>query len=112
MLTLNQGNLYKLEYNFTNADSSPKDLTGTTELQYSLALRKNTAPIISMVLADPELEITDPVNGLVTITLTPENTKLLGEGTYYHELRHTNAVGEPVTLLTEALHVSGRLIKE
>jgi len=85
MLELSQGNLYTLTFNVKNADGSIKDLSGSADIKYQLAKRVGHEPIIQYELTDPELNITDPVQGKVVLKLTPAVLNTL-KGTYYHEL--------------------------
>ena len=112
MLQLSQGNEYLLTYNVTNSDGSAKDLSGTLELKYELSARKQTAPIIQYTLTSPEVNITDAANGQVTVKLSSTALNQLKEGSHYHEIWQTNAIGQPTTLMAEKLTISSKLIKE
>lgn len=112
MLELSQGNEYTLTYNVKNADGSAKDLSGSLQLKYELAQKKQSAPLIQFTLSDAELDITDAINGIITVNLKPIQLNQLEEGTHYHELWQVNAVGESTTLMAEKLTIYSKLIKE
>jgi hypothetical protein len=109
MLTLNQGNTYSLTYNIKNSDNTDTDLLGTTELKYKLARKKQTAAVLEYVLTDAELSFTDSA---ISIEITSTALNLLEEGSYYHELWHVSASGDPRTLMSEKIAISSKLIKE
>lgn len=111
MLELSKGNTYTLTYNIKNSDNSIKDLTGTTELKYKLSFRVDSDPLIEYSLLDPEINITNPANGTITVDLSSTVLNALRVGTKYHELWHVNDLGDPTTLMTEKLKLNDRLIQ-
>ena len=112
MQTLSHGNTYQILMNIKNSDGSVKDLSGTLELKYALALRKDTTPLVQYSLSDAELAITNASQGVVTLTLSNTVLNTLPERQYYHELWQINALGDPTTLMGESLYISEKLIKE
>lgn len=111
MQKLSQGNEYTIVYTVYNEDGSIKDLSGTLQLKYQLAKRKTEVPFISYTLTDPELTITDPSNGKISIHLSSDELNLLNEGIHYHEIWQVNALGQPTTLMAEKIEIFAKLIK-
>lgn len=109
MLQLSQGNEYSLTYTIQNEDGSSKDLTGSLELKYELSNKKQTAPLIQFTLADAELTF---ANDTVTVKLSNTLLNTLKEGSHYHEIWQTNAIGQATTLMAEKITISSKLIKE
>jgi len=112
MLSISHGNKYQLIYNVKQPDGNIKDLTGTLELKYQISKRVNKPAIFQFTLADPEVSITDAVNGQITITLTSTIINQIPAGSYYHEIWQTNALGDPTTLLAERLDILDKLIEQ
>lgn len=112
MLALKQGNDYTITYNILNENGSVKDLTGTQLLQYALSEARHKPSIIDFTNVDARLNIADAAAGKVELKLTSEDLKSIAEGTYYHEIRQTNAIGDPSIILSEKLQLTSSLIKE
>jgi hypothetical protein len=110
MLKLCHGNTYELTYNIKNSDGSIKVLDGTTVLKYEISKRVNSAPLLQFTSADPELDITAPTSGIITIKLDNTTINTLKDGTHYHELWQVNAVGDPTTLMAEKIQIQEKLI--
>lgn len=109
MLTLNQGNTYSITYNIQDPNNAVLDLTGALELKYKLARKKQTKALLEYDLASTELSFSI---GAVVINIPSTAINLLEEGSYYHELWYVDSAGIPLTLMSEKLAVSSKLIKE
>jgi hypothetical protein len=114
MLEISQGNSYLLTFNIKNSDGSTKDMSGTQELKYKVARRKSSKTnILELVYGtDSQLQIIDEVGGKVTVRFEGTEFNSVPEGTYYHEMWHRDALGEPTTLVSENISVISKLIKE
>jgi len=109
--SISHGNSYKWTFNIKQPDGNIKDLTGTLKLKYQIAKRVQNLPIIQYTLVDPELNISDPLLGKITLDLASTTINTIPAGSYYHEIWQVNALGEPVTLLAERLNVVDKLIE-
>jgi hypothetical protein len=113
MIELSHGNDHKITYTLTNKDGSPKDLSSSLQLKYAISARPGGFPLIRFEMGeDPELTITDAVNGVVEIVLDKEVVNTLPARLYYHELWQENALGQSATLVSAKIKVNSQIIKE
>lgn len=85
-------------------DGTPIDLTG-----YSVELaiaRKRGGTALQRWTGAPQVEISDAENGVVTVSLTPDETRVWGRATsLVYEITVTPAGGQSVTILEGPLSV-------
>ena len=62
------------------------DLSGVTEATWVLARRPGKPALVTKKLSLAEIAIPTPANGIIEVTLVPDDTKSLSPGNYYHEL--------------------------
>ena len=109
---LSQGNTYLLKYALRNFDDTVMNLLGTSELKYQIAKKAFMSPVHSLVLLDPELTITDPSQGLVEIKIPSTVLNAITPGKYIHELWQVDSTGASITLVSQDILITSKLIKE
>lgn len=85
------GDSLVLTFTVLKPDATPKDLTGATVV-WGLANAQGKGLRLSK-----NASITDAVNGVCTVTLSPADTASLS-GTFYHELEVTDAAANVSTV--------------
>ncbi len=101
-------NSYSITYEVRNSDDTIKDLTGTSELEFHLAKRKNRTPILSYTLASAELSIIDPTNGLIQVLVPDINIQDIEEGLYFQDLWQRDLFGDPITIVSDRFYIINR----
>lgn len=93
------------QFEYTNPDGSPVDMTGYTA-RFQARFQPHTSLIIE---AEPDIDVE---NGLVTLTLTAEQTSLLVWPEYVYAIELTHETGEPVIrLVGGSLVVSPEVVR-
>jgi hypothetical protein len=92
------------------ATGNPLDLTGAQALIYSLGKSATAGSAIITKTLSAGVQLLDAEEGQLEISLTAADLEPLN-GTYYHELRLTNALGKKATLLHGTVTVSPNLIR-
>lgn len=84
--------------------TTPIDLTGYTP-ELSISKERGKA-FLQRWTSAPQIEITDPTNGVVTIHMTPEETRAWGKNTsLVYEITVTPADGQAITILEGPINV-------
>ena len=106
------GSDYEIHFSLLNPDGSIKDLTGTQELKFAIAKYiSDPEPNLLFTLDDPELTITDEVNGKVSLIVKSDTLQDLEPGrVYFIELWHRNALGQAMTLQAQSIFVNDAII--
>jgi hypothetical protein len=91
------GNTVKLKFTITDGDAPPaaKDLTGATAIIWALAKAQGKVAQLTKTLG-AGVTITDAAAGKVEVLLSKTDTEPFG-GTYYHEMRVTDAASNTAT---------------
>lgn len=100
---------YKFLLNGSKA-KLPKNITGVTA-RWQLAANIGDAPLLSKTSPASGIVITDPENGLLTVTVPKEDTANLAVGAYWHEVQLDDADGNRTTVLQGRLYVKDQLIR-
>lgn len=103
-LQCKQGDQISFTASYQEDDGTPIDITGWTP---ELAISKSRGKAhLQRWTAAPQVEITDGENGVVTVTLTPDETRAWGRSEeLVYELTVTPPSGETVTILEGPLMV-------
>lgn len=89
---------------YTEDDDTPIDLTGYS-VELSIA-RKRGGTALQRWTAAPQVAITDAANGVVTVSLTPGETRAWGRNTsLVFELTVTPPGGQSITILEGPISV-------
>jgi hypothetical protein len=110
---LHQGDTMRVHFALKRQDGNPLELIGAG-LRWQASRLKGpgvfgTTPLISKTEQNG-IEIDDDLNGLVTVTLTPEDTINL-KGNFYMELETIDAGGDVATVYTGTFQIKKALIK-
>ena len=111
--SLYQGDTKRVHFSLKRADESALELTGVEIRWQASKLKPNGAFSPTPVLAKTEqsgIEIDDEINGMLTVTLFPEDTVAIS-GSFYHELELLDASGDVSTVFTGEFQVKKALIK-
>ena len=101
-----------LRVTITDANNGdlPFNLTGTTSTIWKAGRTSSSAVKVTKTLGSG-ITITDAVNGILEITLTPADTAAL-QGDYYHELQIVDASGKKRTVLAGTASIDDDLVED
>lgn len=87
--TLDQGSVFYINLVYANPDGTPIDLTGMTA---RMQLARSFTTVKDLTLSSPSNGIViTPLTGNIAVTITDEQTALLGSGFYVYDLELDNA---------------------
>lgn len=99
-----QGDAARFTIEYQEDDGTPIDLTGWTP-ELAIAKARGRA-LLQRWTAAPQVEITDPAAGEVTVVLTPDETREWGKNEeLVYEVTVTPPDGETVTILEGPISV-------
>ena len=102
------GDTFTRTLTWTDADGDPVDLTDAS-VEFSLASRY-ADPIIYQYEDTDEASITDEAGGVITLALSPEQTRELAGRAWRYEVTVTLADESRITLLDGTLAVSPEVV--
>jgi hypothetical protein len=87
--TLDQGSVFYINLVYNNPDGTPINLTGMTA---KMQLARSFTTVKDLTLSSPSNGIViTPLTGNIAVTITDEQTALLGSGFYVYDLELDNA---------------------
>lgn len=92
------GDTHELPVTVRDSSGALKDITGAA-VAWALAKSVKCDPEFTKATGSG-IALTDPSNGLFTVTLNPADTLNLCPGDYYHEAEVTDSSGRVVTVMT------------
>jgi hypothetical protein len=104
------GNDITLAVSVTDQAGAPLDLTGAGALIYKLGKTPTGSALVTKGLG-AGVTVVSAAGGTLEIALSAADLEPLN-GTYYHELRLTNAAGKKSTLLHGAVTISPNLVRD
>lgn len=114
MTTLLRNNTYVIQFNVTNEDGTPRDLTDIDDGFYTLA-RDDAAETayLQIAFSSPQFNIADPINGVVKIDLKASDTEGLPVRAGIYEELHLidTSISEQRTVSTNLINVSDTIAK-
>jgi len=94
------------------ATNEPLNLTGAQALVWALGKRaKASLALVTKTLENAGVEITNALEGMVTVHLAAADTEALKAGDYYHEMRLVNVAGKRATLMYGTATIQENLIR-
>lgn len=95
-----------------NITNLPLDLSGAQEIVWAMGKNVSGQPLITKLLTanDGSVTVVDAATGRVDITINSAEMEPL-KGTFYHEVRLTNADNKKVTLVFGAVTIQDNLIR-
>ena len=108
-----QGDTKRVNFTLKKADGTALDLTGAM-LRWEASRLKAGGLFSStpaLVKTDENgIEVTDALNGFLTVTLSPADTLSIS-GDFYHELESTDVSGDVATVFSGQFRIKKALIK-
>jgi hypothetical protein len=106
-LEMHSGNTKYIRITVKNTDLTAYDLTGKT-VDFTIKLKKDdVAPLFTKSIGSGVV-LTNAAGGILTVTISPDDTSALDEESYYHETKVTNGA-EVVTILDGRLKIKKSL---
>lgn len=93
-----RGNDIQLPITIIDDADDPVDISAWSDLAITIRRAYGERILVEKSTAGPEMEITDPVNGLVTVILTDDDTNKLTAASHVYDVKRMDEGGE-VTLL-------------
>jgi hypothetical protein len=84
-ITIYKGDTYVHEVRIKNSENVNTDITGRT---YKAQIRKSRSS--DAIVLNFDIVITDAQNGIIRMSLSPENTSVVSSGTYFYDFEEKN----------------------
>ena len=102
-IAIYKGDSYTHEIRIKDSANNNTNITGRT---YTAQMRKSRSS--DTVVLSFNVSMTNPTNGIVTISLTPEATSSIQPGTYFYDFEETNG-SYITTLMSGKISLSGEV---
>ena len=102
-IAIYKGDSYTHEIRIKDSANTNTNITGRT---YTAQMRKSRSS--DTVVLSFNVSMTNPTNGIVTISLTPEATSSIQPGTYFYDFEETNG-SYITTLMSGKISLSGEV---
>jgi hypothetical protein len=107
---MHKGDTQYITVNVTHEDGTDKSLVAVTSIKWQMAKRSKGTPILSKAIGSGVQIVGAPADGVVKVSIDPEDTEDLKPMDYYHELEVVDSDGDVQTVLIGALTLLPALI--